>query len=160
MSSFCGSKHVSSLHTQACFLRASSWYHIWKACLCCGFFSPTSVLWDTPPHRNPFKRKGLIHSFSDGLSSGSSALSLQGTHVDQTGSRSMAVALPHQGAEYLPGRAELRKRCFWTPCQAHCVKTWAQGPCMAWGSAFLCISGSALQVIQGPHFRKPSSKCF
>lgn len=58
------------------------------------------------------------------------------------------------------GSAELRKRRFWTPRQAHCVKNWAQGPCMAWGSTFLCISSSALQVIQGPHFRKPSSKCF
>lgn len=41
-------------------------------------FSPMSVLWDTLPHLNPFHRKGLTHSFSDGLSRSSPVDLLQG----------------------------------------------------------------------------------
>lgn len=62
-SSFCGGEHVSSIHTQACCLRANSWCHIWEGCLYCGFFSLMSILWDTHPTSILSREKGsFIHS--------------------------------------------------------------------------------------------------
>lgn len=160
MSSFCGSKHVSSIHTQACFLCASSWCHIWKACLCCAF-SPMSVLWNTPPHLNPLKRKGLIHSFILWWSvkwqpcTFAPGEPMWTGQAHSPGQRTSNISVHNNPG----GSVALKKEAFLDPHTKPTVN-WGRRWFVAWGSTFLCISGSALQVIQGPHLRKYSSKDF
>lgn len=123
----CQTRYVKILWLEKCvfyshsglFSHANSWCHIWRADLCCGFFSPVSVLWDTPPHFNPFKREGLIHSFSDGLSRSSPVHLLQGTCMDKMSSHSRAVCQKHQCAEQPRGVwGVLRKEAFLCPTRS------------------------------------------
>lgn len=139
MSRFCGSKHVSSIHTQACShmptagatsgepISAVASFLLW---VFYGTPDPTSIL---------LREKGsFIHSLMacQGAALCICCRGLAWTRRARTPgqcARNISVQSNHEECGGCLG-----KRHFCAPLQAHCVRLEVRG--MAWGSAFLTCS--------------------